>query len=124
MRITEDVNVPATSVCGRGNVEQLDPSVGCHVSGSSFGHVAIPGPIEHGGSPELEVEAGRDEQISPPNRQCEARLRTHEMCVLIRRRNGADIDLRTANLLDQICVDGERGYDSDGIRLCGTFCHR
>ena len=123
VRVTKNMHVSSAPVGRYRYVQQFDPRVSRHVSPTSFGHVAISGPIEHGRSPELQVEAGRDEQISPLDRQREARLRTHEVCVLVRSRNGAHVDLGTPDLLHEICVDWKRHNDSDGIRLCGAVSH-
>src|SRR3989454_6906961 len=63
VRVAEDVDVALGAGEAGGDVEQVDAGVGRHVARPALRHLGVVGLVEQSGDPELEVEAGRDEEV-------------------------------------------------------------
>ena len=74
---------------------------------------------------DLELGAGRDDQIGAAGAGDEARLRFDVMRVLQRVRRGVDLDLVAAQFFDERPPFRDRGKDvEDGERGCGPDAER
>ncbi len=119
VRVAEDVHVAGTPVRRRGNVQQGDPGVGRDVARAPLQDPVVPRPVQEGGSPELQVQPGGDEEVRPTQVQGEARLGPHEVRVLVGIRDGGGVHLRPPDVAGELGVDGEGGHHPDRGGLGG-----
>ena len=111
VRVAVDVYVPLGAAEGARLVQQLDAGPGRHVTGRPFEHVSIAGRVEQRRHPQLQIQAGRDEQVGGCGAWSERGLGTDEVRVLVAVADCLCLDPVAADLLGHPRVVGDGGYD-------------
>ena len=91
-----------------GHLEQIDAAVRRHVAGRTIHDLAVARAVEQRRHPQLQVQAGGDEQIGVAQDPHEARLRLHEVGVLVALRDRGD----GAAVAHDLASDGAVGRET------------
>ena len=120
------MNVALGAIEARRLFDHRDQRRRLEITGLSRLHLGIPRLLGHQRQPaDLELGAGRDDQIGAAGAGDEARLRFDVMRVLQRVRRGVDLDLVAAQLFDQRAPLRDSGKDVEvGERGCGPNAKR
>jgi len=116
VRVTKHMDVALGAGEARGDVEEWDAGVRRHVSRSTLIDLRIVRLVEQRGDPELEIEAGSDEEVCARQRRHEARLGLDVVGVLVADGDRADRAAVSHDLAGDSGIRGERSHHLDRRR--------